>query len=371
MDRLARSNAQHVLQETYSFALLQAVRETAQGGRRPPVTLLGLGDIGALLPAPAPGTILLVGDGSGNAAARVAGLADALHAAGVQLAAPPEALAEAETDYALLDGARLGSAEVPKRCRHSAPAPGGWIATNLASFEEETEAVRYRVQLACGRFAGAREQRDRAMAPPAAMNIASILTALVNGRAPRELAAMFKGDVTLSFRLMRYTSMVGVSQGRAPESIQDAVLLPGTRDLHRGLCVLLADSGTSAVSRALPETALTRGRLLELLATRRGEPQPEHLFMLGAFSLLNLLLDVPLQTALSLAPVPQAVADALLEQRGAWRPYLDVALALEAGDPDSLDAACNALALARDDVVALHASASNWSTIAASFAQQA
>jgi EAL and modified HD-GYP domain-containing signal transduction protein len=289
----------------------------------------------------------------------------------VQLAAPPEALAELVADYALLDGARLGSAEVLNRCRHSAPAPGGWIATNLASFEEVTEAERHRVQLACGRFADAREQRDRAMAPPAAMNIASILTALVNGRAPRELAEMFKGDVTLSFPLLRYTSMVGVSQGRAPESIPDAVLLLGTRDLHRWLCVLLADSGTSPISRALHETALTRGRLLELLALRGGEPQPEHLFMLGTFSLLDLLLDVPLQTALSLAPVPQPVAEALLAQTGAWRPYLDLALALEAGEPDRLDIACSVLALARDDAVALHANASAWSTVAASFAQQA
>ena len=65
------------------------------------------------------------------------------------------------------------------------------------------------------------------------------------------------------------------------------------------------------------------------------------------------------------------MTDALLEKWGAWRPDLDVALALEAGDSDRLDTACNTLALARDDMVALHADAAQWSTMAASFAQQA
>ena len=369
--RLARTNAQRVMQETYTFALLQAMRDATQGGRRPLLSLIGLGETEALLPSLVPGTILIVGDGSGNPVERVASHLDELHAAGIRLAAPPEVLAALPADYALLDGARMGSAEVLRRCRHPAPAPGGWIATNLASFEEVADAVTHKVQLACGRFADARERPRKTMAPPLALNIATILTALVNGKAPRDLAEMFKGDVTLSYRLLRYLSMAGVGHGRAPQSIQDAVMLLGARELHRWLCVLLADAGVSPISRALHETALTRGRLLELLALARRERNPEQLFVLGAFSLLDLLLDVPLEVALALTPLPEPAVDALIAETGPWRPYLEAALAIEAGDPARLDAACLQLGLTRDEVVAFNEKAAGWSTQAASFAQQA
>ena len=165
--------------------------------------------------------------------------------------------------------------------------------------------------------------------------------------------------------MLRYLSLAGVGQGRRPQSIQEAVLLLGSNELHRWLCMLLADSGSSPIARALHETALARGRLLELMALARREPAPESLFVLGAFSLLDALLDVPLEAALALAPLPEPLIDALIAESGPWRPYLDVALALEACDPQRLDEACARLQLERDAVVAMNDEARQWSTAAA------
>jgi hypothetical protein len=359
--RLVRAGTPRALQETYAFALLQAVQDTAQGGRFPLVTLTGAGNADTVLPSLASGAILVLGDGSGNAATALSSPREAVRAAGVKLAAPPDAVRLLNADFALLDGARMGTAEVLQRCLQPCPAPGGWIATNLASFEDVVEAVRRRVQLACGRFADAKDKPQRGQAPAAALRVAGMITAVVEGRAPRELADMIKADVTLSHRLLRHLSMAGVGQGRVPQSIQDAIVLLGTRELHRWLCVLLADAGASPISTALHETALTRGRLLELLAQARREANTEQFFVLGAFSLLDLLLDVPLDAALALTPLPSSAVDALIGERGPWRPYLEVALAIEAGDPDRLDSACGQLGLARETVLALHDEASRWS----------
>jgi hypothetical protein len=365
MQRLVRAEAPRALQETYSFALLQAVQETAQGGRRPLVTLTGAGSADAVLPSLASGAILVLGDGSGNSATALSSPREAVRAAGVKLAAPPEAVRLLNAEFALLDGARMGTAEVLQRCLQPCPAPGGWIATNLASFEDVVEAVRRRVQLACGRFADAKDRPQRNQAPAAALRVAGMITAVVEGRAPRELADMIKADVTLSHRLLRHLSMAGVGQGRVPESIQDAIVLLGTRELHRWLCVLLAYAGASPISTALHETALTRGRLVELLAQARREANTEQFFVLGAFSLLDLLLDVPLDAALALTPLPAPAVEALISESGPWRPYLDVALAIEAGDPDRLDSACAQLGLPRETVLSLHDEASRWSAEAA------
>ncbi len=361
LQRLVRAGTPRAVQETYAFALLRAVEETAQGGRVPLVTLAGAGTADTVLPSLAAGAILVLGDGSGNVATTLALPREAVRAAGVKLAAPAEAARLLDADYGLLDGARLGAAEVLRRCQQPCPAPGGWIATNLGSFDDVVAAVQHGVQLACGRFAEGSAPAQRAAVPAAAVRVASIITALAEGRAPRDLAELIKADVTLSHRLLRHLSMAGVGQGRVPQSIQDAVMLLGTRELHRWLCVLLADAGTSPISTALHETALTRGRLLELIALSQREPSAEPLFVLGAFSLLDLLLGVPLQSALALTPLPAPVLDALLRGSGTWWPYLEIALAIEAGDSERLDAACAQLGLTRDTVLALHGQASQWS----------
>jgi hypothetical protein len=373
MHRLARADAPRALQETYRFALVQAARAAADSGRPPLVSAVGIDDIGALLAALPRGTVFLVDDGSGDPAARLIRHADDVQAAGLHAAVPPGLHERLHADYALLDAARLGSAEVLRRCLQPAPAPRGWIAMNLASFDEVAEAVRHRAAFAFGRLspAGTTASRRSLQPPAAAAQVAAILHALVSGRAPRDLAQMLKGDVALSYRLLRYLSLAGIGQGRRASTIQEAVMLLGNRELHRWLCILLADSGTSPIARALHETALTRGRLLELIAAARSEPNPEALFVLGAFSLLDLLLEVPLEVALALAPLPEPTVDALIAESGPWRPYLDVALALEASDAERLDDACGRLRLAREAVLALHADAGRWSTEAAASLLQA
>lgn len=365
MQRLVRAGAPRALQETYAFALLRAVQDTARSGRHPLVTLAGAGTADAVLPSLAPGAIVVLGDGSGNAASALTIPRETVRAAGIKLAAAPEVVDLVMADYGLLDGARMGTAEVLRRCLQPCPAPGGWIATNLASFEDVVEAVRRRVTLACGRMADGTEQQRRGEAPAAALRVASLITAVVRGRAPRELADLIKADVTLSHRLLRHLTMAGIGQGRVPQSIQDAILLLGNRELHRWLCVLLGDAGVSPISTALHETALTRGRLLELLGQSRGESSPEQLFVLGAFSLLDLLLDVPLDAALALTPLPAPVVDALISETGPWRPYLETALAIEAGEPDRLDRACAQLGVAREKTLALYEAASRWGAEAA------
>lgn len=117
----------------------------------------------------------------------------------------------------------------------------------------------------------------------------------------------------------------------------------------------------SPLATALHETALARGRLLELLAgaSPRRDP-PEHLFITGTFSLLDLLLNVPLEVALALTPLPTAAVEALIGETGPWRPYVEIALALENNAPERLEAACAALRVESDTALSLAAQARDW-----------
>lgn len=152
------------------------------------------------------------------------------------------------------------------------------------------------------------------------------------------VSAAVRGDVALSYRLLRYANSSAVGLRQTVDSVDTAVMLLGRQELHRWLSVLLLSVADSRqASRALQEMALARGRLLEGLATLRGYPTPQTLFTMGLLSLLEVLLQVPLAAALAPLRLPEPVLLALLKREGPLAAYLALAEALDAGDSASIE----------------------------------
>jgi EAL and modified HD-GYP domain-containing signal transduction protein len=123
----------------------------------------------------------------------------------------------------------------------------------------------------------------------------------------------------------------------------------------------MSSDDRSTIATALHETALARGRFLELLAqaAERHDP-PEQLFVTGTFSLLDLILNVPLEVALALTPLPASATEALIGESGPWWPYLAIALAIERDEPAGLESGCAALNIDLGTAVAASAQARDW-----------
>lgn len=351
-ERSDRHDAPKVLRQAYWYALAQAADAVLQTQRlallAPPG--LALADAQFLRQLPA-GCVLRLADPvtAALSADSVAAL-QVLQARGVKVAA---AGGYAPLDYLLLDRGNMAAAT-----NH----PHQRIALGLSSFEEVTAAVRSGVDLCGGSFLRAGLARRRSSLPTHTARAAQLLSAVAARESPRDIAELFKGDVALSFRLLRLVNSAAFRRGESVSSLLDAVMRIGARELHRWLCVLLLTADSEAtLAPALHETALARGRLMELLAqaSTRAAP-PDALFVTGTFSLLDLLLDVPLEVALALAALPEPAQDALIAERGPWRPYLDIALAIEEGDADRLERACLSLGVATDQAAALAHQAGQW-----------
>jgi EAL and modified HD-GYP domain-containing signal transduction protein len=112
---------------------------------------------------------------------------------------------------------------------------------------------------------------------------------------------------------------------------------------------------------ALAAAALVRGRLMELLA---GHLLPaaecDNAFVAGVFSLLDVLLDLPLDRALQPLALPQPVADALLRRTGVLAPFLELTQACEHGDGDAFARAAAQLHLSSHDINWAHLQALAW-----------
>jgi len=156
-----------------------------------------------------------------------------------------------------------------------------------------------------------------------------------------------KRDVALSVKLLRYMNSAGMGLSTRIDSLKQAISMLGYNKLARWLTLLLATADSrDPTAQVLARTAITRGRLIELLGEGRFDvAQRDNLFIAGTFSLLPAMLMVPMAQAISDLDLPPMVTEALLARTGVLAPYLELAEACENPTLSGVAALCKALEL--------------------------
>lgn len=146
-----------------------------------------------------------------------------------------------------------------------------------------------------------------------------------------------KLDITISYKLLKYINSPAYGLGKEIQSFRHAVTLLGYDKLNKWLSLLLVTSSQNPIAPALMQTAIARGRFMEIVATNRfPQQQRDNLFIIGAFSLLDTLFGAPLATILTEIDLPDAITAALIHRSGEFAPYLALALACENDNPAAL-----------------------------------
>ena len=206
------------------------------------------------------------------------------------------------------------------------------IATDIGSTEDLELALQGGAAFACGALVP-RAQTDEVAevkpVPPEVRRIGHLLNQLVTGADTALIVSEIKGDVGLSYRVLRRLNSARYAQLNG-FSIDQAVPVLGRNELYRWLSMMLVQfAGSRKASSALQEIALWRSRLLELLAVERGEQTPGQFFTLGLASLLGAILKLEPAEVVSTLNLPESARQALLEQAGPWHVYLAIAQQLE------------------------------------------
>ncbi|MDP2831814.1 MAG: EAL domain-containing protein [Pseudomonadota bacterium] len=177
----------------------------------------------------------------------------------------------------------------------------------------------------------------------------------------KDLENLFKKDVALTFKLLRYINSAGFGLSCEVQSIRHAVSILGMQPLYRWLSLLLVTAGTGPTAPTLARTAITRGRLCELLG-KQSLPRndQDNLFIVGVFSLLPALLEITMEQLLERVVIPESFADALLQRSGLYGPFLALAEAVESGEPQRLEDLGTSLMLTPDRVNEAHMQALAW-----------
>jgi c-di-GMP phosphodiesterase len=262
-----------------------------------------------------------------------------------QLVAHPELLAlAANADYAQIEVKAFDGMDIKNvlKALRAARAPGlpplRLIASELDTFDEFHLCFQGGFDIFQGRFVNSRENWHPPKSDINRALVMEILKLVRSGADYSLIAEQLKREPVLAFKLLRYINSAAMGLQTRVDTMSKALLLLGHEKFYRWLSLLLFDIKTPGYrERLLTEQALTRGRCLETLAGQGRLPkEKDHLFLLGMFSLLDVLMGLSVEEMLKQAKLPEPVQAALLRQPGPYLDALQLAIAAEGHDQAEL-----------------------------------
>lgn len=235
------------------------------------------------------------------------------------------------------------------------------IAEKVESAQQHEQVGRLGIQLFQGFwFARPTVVRTKLLSP-SQQSIVQLLNLVRQQASTDAIEDVLKKDAGLAFNLMRLINSVGFGVQREITSFRQAVMLMGLKKLFRWAALLLTTSRAGGTPPAVGQTAVVRGRLMELLTAELLSPEEcDNAFVVGVFSLLDVMLGQPMEKALESIALPQPVIDALVHNKGVFAPFLELTRACESGDDEGFARAANALQLSNHQVNWAHLQALAW-----------
>lgn len=194
------------------------------------------------------------------------------------------------------------------------------------------------------------------------LHVMELLNMAINKAEISDIEKAFKRDPALSYRLLRYINSAANGLLQPARSLNHALMVLGYDQLYRWLTLLLFSSGQPDYrTLALMKNALVRARFTELLGAERLKAgERDGLFIVGVFSMLDALLNVPMAQAISNLKLSPEITQALLKREGPYAPYLELALASEEGEERILETYAAACGIDAEEINAAHAQALRW-----------
>lgn len=193
---------------------------------------------------------------------------------------------------------------------------------------------------------------------PAHAQIVRLLNLVRNNADIKDIEAVLKQDVALSYKLLRYINSAGFGLMCEIQSFRHAVSILGYDNLNKWLSLLLVTASRDPSAPAMMQTAIARGRFMEEIGGPFfDKPARDNLFITGAFSLLNVLLGTSMQALLDEMNLPASITEALLYEQGEFAPFLKLSRLCESFDGAALARAAAELHLAPEQLNRAHVTA--------------
>lgn len=221
-------------------------------------------------------------------------------------------------DYLCLDASFARQVLSPADLSYAGDAGFQKIATNVSTHEMFRWLSDKGIDWSSSQFLSARDPQLGNEPDLTRLKLLKLLNLVKNDGDTREIEGIFREEPKLSYNLLRLVNSVAVGARTKISSFSQAIAILGRRQLQRWLQLLIyannLDGGNAP--NPLMQLAAARGRQMELLCAAI-EPKPEvpdlcdNAFLTGLFSLLDILINLPMSEILKELPLENEVVEAL------------------------------------------------------------
>lgn len=177
-----------------------------------------------------------------------------------------------------------------------------------------------------------------------------------------ELADIISRDLSLSFSLIKLVNSAAFAKRQDISSIRHALVYLGEEEIRKWVSLIALQRLSVVKPEAAFTTSIVRARFLELLAAQtKWRLFKERLFLAGLFSLLDVLLQKPLEEILIEMGASAPMQELLLHGAGPFKDLWGVALAYERGRWHGIEKRALALGLTPQNLSHAYLEAVQWS----------
>jgi c-di-GMP-related signal transduction protein len=173
------------------------------------------------------------------------------------------------------------------------------------------------------------------------------------------LEQLIRGEAAICYRLLRYLNSAMFGFRNEIHSVKHALAILGEREMRRWVRLVAAVGAGQDSSSDLLLASLVRARFAELLASKVAHGDSD-LFLMGLLSLIDAMLEMPMEKVLEMIPLDKETKAVLLGQSSVLRPVHQLMLAHESGEWEAAAQVANSMHLDGEEMAGLYLQAQQW-----------
>lgn len=176
------------------------------------------------------------------------------------------------------------------------------------------------------------------------------------------ITKVIEKDVSLAFKVLKLVNSPAFSARSRVTSINQALVRLGFREIRKVVSILMLRNINPDKPEELVRTALVRAKFAEFISLALNKKsRASEFFMLGLFSVIDALMDQPMEIVLKNLPIEDDLKDALNDENNLFKEVLDIIKLYERGYWEVI--ARRSIAIGLDDMIlpTLYLNAVSWS----------
>ncbi len=178
------------------------------------------------------------------------------------------------------------------------------------------------------------------------------------------LARFIEADISLSYKLLKLINSPIMGISYQIKSIQQAIVYLGFKELKKWIFLLSLREKSKKKEKYIDEVikmSFIRAKASELIALEKGfRHEASSYFLVGLLSLMDTLMQQPLEKLLKQLPLDPEIKHTLMGQQTKYVPIYQLVLSLEKSNWDTIENLAYELQISRECVYQIHVEAVKW-----------